>query len=246
MLGGSWGTAWTRFRVHQPKATLAVNTTPAGATVWADDRYLGTSPFSAAIAPGRLKIRVEKEGYETRSLDLSLGDGEEVTLAVTLSRARPSLWTPVAPSPWPPDGTLPALGVGLAVGLDSLAGDLWLDGLGFGISLRPGPPRPDLSLPGPGGYVPWGPEVESYLAGWLPVGRGGGFVLAGLSFQEMARPPAWTPSGTTQPMVDVEPETETEFRFTWGVGLGASGSGWRAYLAWHSRRHMVFGFVLTP
>ena len=213
--------------------------------MWADGRYLGTSPLSAVVAPGKLKMRVEKEGYEKRSLDLSLGDGEEVSLVVTLSRARPSPRTPVTPSPRPPDGTLPALEVGLAVGLDSLAGDLWLDGLGFGLSLRPGTPLPDLTMPGPGGWLPWGPEVEGYLAAWLPLGRGGGLILAGLSVQEMAWLPAWSPSGAVAPLVDVVPETETEVRFTWGGGLGVSGSGWRAYLAWHSRRHVVFGFVLT-
>ncbi|MFH1609797.1 MAG: DUF4384 domain-containing protein, partial [Candidatus Bipolaricaulota bacterium] len=246
VLAGSWGTAWARFRVHQPTAALTVNTSPAGASVWADGSYLGTSPVVAVVAPGKLKVRVEKEGYETRSLDLTLGDGEEVTLAVTLSRARPSLWPPTVPTPRAPAGPPPPIGFGLAVGLDSLAGDLWVGGLGFGLSLRMPPPRPDLTLPGPGGLVPWGPEVEFYLGGWVQGKAVGLLLLAGFSCQEMAWIPAWTPLGAVVPMVDVEPETETKFRFTWGVGLGASGSGWRAYLAWHSRRGPILGFTVTP
>lgn len=246
MLAGRWGTAWTRFRVHQPRATLAVNTSPSGAAVWVGGRYVGTSPVSTVVAPGRVRVLVEKEGHETRSLDLTLGDREEVTLAVTLSRARPALWPPAVPLPRPATEPLPSLGVGLAVGLDSLAGDLWLGGLGFGGSFRPAPPRPDLTLPGPGGWVPWGPEVEVYLAGWLPLARAGGFVLAGLSAQEMAWVPAWAPAAALLPMVDVEPETATEVRLTWGVGLGASGDGWRAYVLWHSRRALVVGFTVIP
>jgi len=248
MLAGSWGTAWTRFRVHQPQATLAVNTSPSGAAVWVGGRYVGASPVSTVVTPGRVRVRVEKEGHETRSLDLTVGDGEEVTLAVTLSRARPALWPPVAPPSWTVDGELPALGVGLAVGLTSLsfAADLWIEGLGCGVSVWPAPLLPDPDEPGPGGWFAWGPEVEGYLAGWLPIGRAGVVLLLGVSAQEMAWIPAWTPAAALLPMVDVEPETATEVRLTWGVGLGASGDGWRAYLAWHSRRHVVLGFVLIP
>jgi hypothetical protein len=247
MLPGRWGTAWTRFRVHRPRATVAVTTSPIGAEVWVGESYVGTSPLSTVIAPGRIRVRVEKAGYETRSLDLTVGDGEEVTLAVTLSRARPPLWPPAHPA-WTVDGELPSLGIGLAVGLTSLSigADLWFEGLGFGVSVRPAPPRPDLTLPGPGGWYAWGPEVEGYLAGWLPIGRAGGLVLVGLSAQEMAWVPPWSPAGGLVPLVDIEPETETEVRLTWGAGLGVSGPGWRAYLLWHSRRNLVLGFVLTP
>ncbi len=248
LLVGRWGTAWTRFRVHRPRATLAVTTSPGGAAVWVGGTYLGTSPLSAVISPGRVRVRVEKEGYETRSLDLTVGDGEEVSLVVTLSRARPSLWPPVPPSPPSMEGELPALGVGLAVGITSLsiAADLWVEWLGLGVSLRPGPPLPDLSLPGPGGWYPWGPEIEGYFAGWLSLGPVGGLVLAGLSVQEMAWIPAWSPSAALVPMLEIEPETRAEVRFTWGVGLGVNGAGWRAYLLWHCRRNVVLGLTLGP
>jgi len=247
-LAGRWGTAWTRFRVHRPKATVAVVTSPSGAAVWVGGSYVGTSPVSTVVTPGRIRVQVEKEGHEPKSLDLTVGDGEEVSLVVTLSRARPALWPPVAPPPWAVDGELPALGLGLGVGLTSLsfAADLWIEGLGVGVSFQPAPPLPDLTEPGLGGWFAWGPEVEAYLAGWLSLGRAGAIVLLGLSAQEMAWVPPWFPSGTLAPLVDVEPETRTEVRFTWGAGLGVSGSGWRAYLAWHSRRNLVLGFTLAP
>ncbi len=244
-VGETWGAAWTRFRVHRPKATLAVTTAPPGAGVWVGGIYVGTSPLSTVIAPGRVRVRVEKEGYEAKAVDLTVADGEEVSLAVVLSRARPVPWAPPAR---PADGELPPLGVGLAAGLTSvsLAADLWFLGLGFGVSFRPAPPFPDPAAPGLGGWFPWSPEVEGYLALWLPLGRAGVVGLLGLSFQEMAWVPSWTPSGALVPLLEVEPETRTEVRLTGGIGFGVAGSGWRAYLLAHSRRGLVLGLTLTP
>lgn len=244
--GSRWGTAWTGFRVYRPRATLNVTTSPSGAGVWVGGAYLGTSPLSTTIAPGRVRVRLDKTGYESQSFNLTVADGDEVSLVVALSRARPSLWTPPTPSPRPVDGDVPTLGLGLAVGLDSVAADLWAEWLGIGMSLRPGPPLPDLSLPGPGGWFPWGPEVEGYFAGWLSLGPIGALILGGLSVQEMAWIPAWYPAGSVTPSVEIEPDTRYEVRLTWGVGLGVSGSGWRAYLLLHSRRNLVLGFTITP
>ncbi len=167
LLPGTWGTAWTFYRVHRPRATLSVITAPSGASVWVGGVYLGRTPLSAVISPGRVRVRVEKEGYEVRSLDLSVADGEELTLSLTLAAARPSTWGTVSSPSWAGEGEFPPLGVGLAVGITSLsiAVDFWGERLGLGVSLRPAPPRPDLTQPGPGGWHPWGPEIEGYLAG---------------------------------------------------------------------------------
>lgn len=243
--GTTWGAAWTRFRVYRPRATLNVTTNPSGAAVWAGETYLGTSPLSAEIAPGRVRVRLDKTGYESQSFSLTVTDGDAVSLVIALSRARPALWVPSGPTPRA-DGDASALGLGLAVGLDSVGADLWANGLGFGVSVRPNPPLPDLTEPGPGGWFAWGPEVEAYLAGWLSLGPLGALVLGGLSAQEMAWIPPWSPSGLLIPQVVVEPETRFEVRLTWGVGLGARGAGWRAYVLWHARRGIVLGFVLTP
>jgi len=244
LLPGMWGTAWTSYRVHRPRATLSVITSPSGASVWVGGAYLGRTPLSAAIAPGKVRVRVEKEGYEARSLDLSVADGEELTLSLTLAAARPSLWAPGPRPLWAVAGELPPLGVGLAFGIDSLAAELWLDVVGLGCAFRPGPSSPELTLPGPGGFVPVGPEVEGYLAMWLPLGRVGIVLVGGLSFQEMAWMPAWSPSTAVRPLVEVEPETELEVELAVGAGLGVRGSGWRAYLVWHCRRSIVLGFTL--
>lgn len=244
-LRGEWGTSWTQFRIHRPRATLDVTTTPAGAEVWVGGIYAGASPLSTVIAPGRIRVRIEKDGYEAKAVDLTVADGEEVTLAVVLSRARPAFFTPPTGSA---EGELPPLGIGLAAGLRSfsLAAELWLDRAGLGVSLQPQPPLPDLTAPGSGGWSAWSPEVEGYIAAWLPVGRAGALALLGLSFQEMVWIPFWAPSGVLVPLLEVEPETRTQVRLTAAVGGGASGLEWRAYLLWHTRRGLVLGVTLTP
>ena len=167
---------------------------------------------------------------------------------MSLSPARPSLWPPVSPPSWTVDAELSAVGFGLAVGLTtrSISTDLWLEGFGFGISFQLAPPLPDLSEPGPGGWFAGGPEVEGYIAGWLPVGRAGFVVLVGVSLQEMAWVPPWSPSAALAPLVDIEPETRADVHLTGGAGFGVEGSGWRLYLSLHSRRGFVVGLTILP
>lgn len=243
LLGGNWGAVWTAYRVYQPKAYLSVTTVPPGAAVSVDGQAVGPSPVSTVVSPGRIRVQASQAGYETRSVQLTVTDGEEVHLSLTLSPSRPS------PRPsWPPAGGAAEndveASVGVAVGADSVALDLWLGGLGFGASVRPAPPRPDLTQPGPGGTYPWGPELEAYLALWVPFGRGGVLLLGGLSAQDMAWIPAWSPTAV-QPQVVVEPEVWSQYRVTFGVGIGIAGDGWRGHVLWHNRRGFVLGVVLS-
>lgn len=244
LLGGNWGAVWTSYRVYKPKARLSVTTAPPGAVVSVDGQAVGLSPVSTVIPPGRIRVQASREGYETRSLQLTVTDGEEVHLSLTLAPARPSPW-----APWPPAGEGAGIDVGesigVAVGLDSVALDLWVGGFGVGMSVRPAPPRPDLTLPGPGGLYPWGPELEAYLALWIPLGRLGALVLGGMSAQDMAWVPAWSPPAAIRPQIAVEPEVGSQHRVTFGAGIGIAGEGWRGHALWHNRRGFVLGFVLS-
>lgn len=240
LLGETWGGAWTSYRVYRPKARLTVLTTPPGAVVTAGGRVLGTAPVSAEISPGRSTVEISLPGYETRVLSLTAADGEDIELRVTLVPAR----TPSPGLPWDPGGTGgPPVGVGLAAGRASLALELWVSRVGIGLAFSPAPPRPDPTLPGPGGEYPWGPEVEGYFSLWIPVGRAGPVVLLGLSGQEVAWLPGWAPTAVA-PQVAVEPETSLKPRVTFGIGLGLSAEGWRVQFLWHNRRGFVLGFVL--
>ncbi|QAA76236.1 MAG: hypothetical protein BIP78_0470 [Candidatus Bipolaricaulis sibiricus] len=246
LLGGNWGAVWTAYRVYKPKAYVSVTTVPPGAAVSVDGQAVGLSPVSTVVSPGRIRVQASRAGYETRSVQLTVTDGEEVHLSLTLSPSRPA-WPPLRPT-LPPSGGAPQIdvdaSVGVAVGADSIALDLWVAGLGFGASVRPAPPRPDLTQPGPGGEYPWGPEVEAYLALWVPFGRGGALLLGGLSAQDMAWIPAWSPAAV-RPQVVVEPEVWSQYRVTFGVGIGIVGDGWRGHVLWHNRRGPVLGFVLS-
>ncbi len=281
LLGEMWGATWTSYRVHKPKAYLTVVTTPPGALVTVGGRAVGTSPVSTSIAPGRHRVEISLAGYETRSVNLTAADGEEIKLRVALTPVRSTRPTrPTAPTPSPPvvptppretqpsppagtddqgtsrpiappvESPLPGseppeitLGVGFAAGLDSLATELWVGRVGLGVSARPAPPSPDPASPGPGGEYPAGPEIEGYLSLWIPLGRVGPVFLLGLSGQEMAWFPGWSPTAVV-PQVVVEPETWMKPRATFGIGLGLSGDGWRVQFLWHNRRGGVLGVVL--
>lgn len=256
LLGETWGAAWTSYRVHKPKAHLTVVTTPPGALVTVGGRAVGTTPVSTVVAPGRHRVEISLAGYESRSVNLTAADGEEIQLQVSLTPARSP--RPTRPTPAPSDRplapvepTLPGgeppgvtLGVGFAAGLDSLALEFWLGGIGLGVSARPAPPRPDPASPGPGGEFPTGPEIEGYLSFWVPLGRVGPVFLLGLSGQEVAWFPGWAPTAVT-PQVVVEPETWMKPRATFGIGLGLSGNGWRVQVLLHNRRGAVLGFVFS-
>lgn len=244
LLGGEWGAVWTSYRVYKPKARLSVTTDPPEAAVSVDGQTVGLSPVSTVISPGRIRVQASREGYETRSVQLTVTDGEDVHLSLTLARTQPSPWPP-----WPPSAGTADIDVeesiGVAVGVDSVALDLWVGGLGVGASVRPAPPRPDLTLPGPGGLYPWGPEFEAYLVLWLPFGRLGALVLGGMSAQDMAWIPAWTPPAAVRPQLVVEPEVLNQRQVTFGVGVGITGEGWRGHVLRHNRRGLVLGFVLS-
>ncbi len=241
-----WGTAWTSYLVRQPKGYVTVVTAPVGAAVWIDGKYVGEAPVRTLVPAGKRSVRVEKTGYAEQQLTVDLGDGEEVQLVLTLEPAWPRplpIWTPSRPGEGEPAKL--DLGVGFNVGWLSgfSAGvDLWTGPLGVGLAILSVPQRPDLSQPGPGGWFPWGPEVEIYLALWVQGANLGLWGSLGLAFQEMAYLPAWYPAGLG-PLVQIEPETDWEVRPTWSLGLGTGGPGWWTYVAWHNRRGLVLGFV---
>jgi len=49
---------------NDPDEALTIRTDPSGATVWINNKDLGTTPFgSSELDPGRYRLRLEKEGY---------------------------------------------------------------------------------------------------------------------------------------------------------------------------------------
>lgn len=60
------------------KATLSISTRPADAMVYVDGAYIGTSPLSVAVAPGRkAAVKVTKPGYADAARRLTTKTGEQ-------------------------------------------------------------------------------------------------------------------------------------------------------------------------
>ncbi|WP_456448027.1 PEGA domain-containing protein [Oceanithermus sp.] len=74
----SWGAAGCRYRVAAPptaQAVVAIETEPAGLTVYVDGVHLGASPLTASLAPGVHRLRLEGAGaLHEQTLRLAPGD----------------------------------------------------------------------------------------------------------------------------------------------------------------------------
>lgn len=103
-----WAAAWTCFEIaakrapFQPlerSARLKIISAPENADVYIDDRYAGETPLSLKIEPGRYRIRVVKENYQTWEQIVEVKRGSDIALEATL---RPRATQPGPPSPpWP-------------------------------------------------------------------------------------------------------------------------------------------------
>jgi len=239
LLVGAWGAAWTSFYVHEPKAFLHLETTPDRAEVWVNGQPVGETPLDVVIPPGHVEIELVLWGYRHKRFSLDLEDGEEVFLDVSLEPA-PRL-EPVLKGP-----SLGPGGLGVSLGWGSFGVEVWGEALAVGIAIRPGPPPPSTTEPGPGDWYPWGPEIELYGLFVVDQGRLGGLLLAGLAGQEWALLPSWNLSEGPFPLLAVEPEGRYEITPTFGLGLTYRTVNWTLYLAWHTRRGPVLGVVLNP
>ncbi len=252
LVGERWGTAWTGFRIYQPRAMLHVESRPRGAAVWAGGRRLGTTPFMGTVHAGATTVEIRLTGYETVTRRVELGDGDEAHIVVELSPTRPRV-----PRPPTADVELP-LGVGFTFGFDpahpapeafSVGFELWSEVVGLGFAISGPPPTVDGGAPGLEETVPVGPKLEAYAAGWLSLENDLGLYLTvGMSFQEMVDLPGWEPQGA-YPAVVIEPDPADfywEATPAFGVGLGVELGGWRVYFGWNTSRGAVLGLTLTP
>ena len=70
----------TRAGANQPEqpsqATLAIESSPRGADVFLDGRFVGTTPLRVTSQPGRRSLRIEADGYYPFETTLQLSPGE--------------------------------------------------------------------------------------------------------------------------------------------------------------------------
>ena len=71
----------TQFELGKDFGTLAVETTPAGASVLVDGTDRGAAPLTLRLAPGNYAVRLEKDGYRPRDFNVTLARLQELTIA---------------------------------------------------------------------------------------------------------------------------------------------------------------------
>jgi hypothetical protein len=65
-------------------SAVEIKSTPDGAEITVDGKFMGTSPSTLRLSTGDHKIKLQKTGFKTWEKTLSVGDGGTPTLNVTL------------------------------------------------------------------------------------------------------------------------------------------------------------------
>lgn len=66
--------------------TIFVNSTPAGADVYADGNFVGNAPATLKLVSGKHSIRVSMSGYKDWSREMTVMSGSSVNLAAGLEK----------------------------------------------------------------------------------------------------------------------------------------------------------------
>ncbi len=102
--------------VRPATGSLVVTSEPAGATVAIDGEEVGTTPFSLSdVAAGSARISMSKEGYVPYETDINITPSIQTPFHATLAAVKGTLVVNVTPG-----------------------GDLYVDGVKVGSSIRPG------------------------------------------------------------------------------------------------------------
>ncbi len=95
-----------RLTLRADQGTLTIDADVVGARVEVDGVFLGVTPFTSAVAPGRRVIRISADGFPTieRTVDVRVGQAarQDVTF-----RARPAVPPPPGVRPEPGGSTRP-------------------------------------------------------------------------------------------------------------------------------------------
>lgn len=67
-------------------STVVIKSTPDGADITADDKYVGSTPSTVKLAAGDHAITVEKSGFKTWQRTMTVSSGGEITINATLEK----------------------------------------------------------------------------------------------------------------------------------------------------------------
>jgi hypothetical protein len=65
-------------------ATVAIESTPASAGIYVDGQFLGNSPFTLSLSPGKHSVTVKMSGFRDWTLELTATGGSEARLNASL------------------------------------------------------------------------------------------------------------------------------------------------------------------
>ena len=71
-------------RLRMTSGQVIINTVPEGARVYINGQQSGISPFSAALDAGIHKVRVEREGFNPKEMQLTVESGKSRTVTLRL------------------------------------------------------------------------------------------------------------------------------------------------------------------
>ena len=67
-------------------STVDIKSTPDGAEITVDEKFMGSTPSSLRLAPGEHKIKLEKSGFKTWERTMSVGPSATATIDATLNK----------------------------------------------------------------------------------------------------------------------------------------------------------------
>jgi hypothetical protein len=67
-------------------SSVEVKSTPDGADITVDDKYMGSTPSTLKLAAGDHKIKLGKAGFKTWERTLTVGEGSSATVNATLEK----------------------------------------------------------------------------------------------------------------------------------------------------------------
>lgn len=70
----------------QTLSSIEVKSTPSGADITVDDKYVGDTPSTLKLAAGDHKVKVEKSGFKIWEKTLTVSAGTFVTVNPTLDK----------------------------------------------------------------------------------------------------------------------------------------------------------------
>ncbi|MBI1741897.1 PEGA domain-containing protein [Candidatus Acetothermia bacterium] len=80
-----WATAWAQFVIESRDARLAINSVPPGAAVYIDGVYRGQTPLQVTVTPGRVQIKLVKDGFSSWEQTVTLQQGALLPLEARLN-----------------------------------------------------------------------------------------------------------------------------------------------------------------